>query len=173
MKKALFLDRDGIINKDYGYVYKVENFEFNKAIFDIVKYFQDKGYLIIVITNQSGIGRGYYSEDDFFKLSKYMLEEFKKRDLNINSIYYCPHAPEIECSCRKPATKMIESAKEDFNIDLKNSIMVGDKQSDINLAKNAGIGVSVAIGDRDIKDATYKFKTVNEFSEFLLFKTPI
>jgi D-glycero-D-manno-heptose 1,7-bisphosphate phosphatase len=168
MKKALFLDRDGIINRDYGYVYEIEKFEFNKAIFDIVRYFQDKDYLVIVITNQSGIGRGYYSEDDFLRLSKYMLEEFKKRGLNINSIYYCPHSPEQKCNCRKPNTKMIESAKKDFNIDLKNSIMVGDKQSDINLAKNAGISTTIAIGDRDIKDSTYKFKTIDKFREFLL-----
>ena len=167
MKKALFLDRDGVINIDYGYVYQIEKFEFFSEIFDIVKMFKDRGYLIIVVTNQSGIGRGYYSQEDFLKLTKYMKDEFKKRDLAIDEVYYCPHIVKDNCKCRKPYTKMVDDAKEKFNIDLANSWLVGDKQSDINLAKNAGIGVSVGIGDRVITDATYRFKTIKEFKTFL------
>jgi len=167
MKRALFLDRDGVINKDFGYVYEIEKFEFREGIFDIVKYFQDRGYLIVVVTNQSGIGRGYYKEDDFIKLSLYMLDEFKKRDLRVHSIYYCPHSPDKNCKCRKPNTKMIQDAKRDFNIDLKNSIMIGDKQSDIDLAKNVGIKVSIAIGKREIKDATYRFNSIKELKYYL------
>jgi len=167
MRAALFLDRDGIINVDYGYVYQIEKFEFFSDIFDIVKKFKDRGYLIIVVTNQSGIGRGYYGEDDFLKLTKHMKEEFKKRGLEIDGVYYCPHSPESKCSCRKPNIKMVEDAKKEFNINLANSWMVGDKQSDINLAKNSGIGTSVGIGDRVIKDATYRFKTIAEFKAFL------
>ena len=167
MKKALFLDRDGIINKDYGYVYKIEDFKFNEDIFDVVKYFKDRDYLVIVVTNQSGIARGYYTENDFKKLTTYMLNKFKEKNLKIDAIYHCSHSPNEACSCRKPNTKMIIDAKEEFNIDLKNSIMVGDKQSDINLGINANIKTTVAIGQREIKDATYKFNSIKEFKEAL------
>ena len=167
MKRALFLDRDGVINKDYGYVYKIEDFKFCKGIFDIVKFFKDRDYLIVVVTNQSGIGRGYYSKDDFLTLTKYMKDEFKKQRADIDEVYFCPHEPSSGCRCRKPNPQMVLDAKERFNIDLENSWMVGDKQSDIDLAKNAGIGISVAIGEKDIKGATYSFKSVDSFKAFL------
>ena len=158
--KALFLDRDGIINVDHGYVYKVEDFEFAEGIFDLVKLFVDAGYLIFVVTNQSGIGRGYYSEEDFTTLSDWMVEEFKKQELKIEKVYYCPHAPEDKCHCRKPQTGMIEQALRDYPIDLVNSYMIGDKQSDIDLALNAGLGQSIYIGDNAIENCTYKFTSI-------------
>ena len=166
-QKALFLDRDGIINVDHGYVYQIEKFEFIKGIFDLIKLFTDAGYLIFVVTNQSGIGRGYYSEEDFTTLTDWTIEAFKERDIKIEKVYYCPHSPEEKCHCRKPEIGMIEQALEDHPIDLANSWLIGDKQSDIDLAMNASIGSSIYIGNKDIKNPTYSFKSILECKEFL------
>ena len=138
-KKALFLDRDGIINVDYGHVYKIEDFKFTDFIFDLCKKYQDEGYLLIVITNQAGIGKGLYKEDDFLKLNQYMIEEFKKQGIDITKVYYCPHKPEDNCDCRKPNPGLFLQAIKDFNIDTNESIAIGDKMSDLEAAHNAGI----------------------------------
>ena len=160
--KALFLDRDGIINIDHGYVYKIEDFEFVEGIFDFVKLFVNKEFLIFVVTNQSGIGRGYYSEEDFTTLNKWMTKEFEKHSITIEKIYRCPHLPEEKCHCRKPETGMIDKAVKKYNIDLSNSWMIGDKQSDMELAFNANIGNSIYIGDKKVKHATLNFHSIKE-----------
>ncbi|MCR4942202.1 MAG: D-glycero-beta-D-manno-heptose 1,7-bisphosphate 7-phosphatase [Campylobacter sp.] len=139
-KKALFLDRDGVINEDMGYVSKCENFVFIDGIFESLKEFAKSGYTLIIITNQSGIGRGYYSLEDFEILNKFMLEKFKSQGINIAKVCFCPHAPESNCQCRKPKPKMILDSAKEFDIDLKKSIMIGDKQSDMDAAINAGVG---------------------------------
>ncbi len=141
MKKALFLDRDGVINIELNYLYKIEDFKFIDGIFELCRHYQNLGYLIIVVTNQSGIARDYYSESDFEKLTAWMIEEFAKKGIKIAKVYYCPHHPEIsgECSCRKPEPGMILQAQKEFDIDLKNSILVGDKERDIEAAIEAGI----------------------------------
>ena len=139
MKKALFLDRDGVINIDYGYVHKIEDFILTNFIIDFCKqYLYD--YLIIVISNQSGIGRGFYDLNDLFILDKYMKELLLRYDIPITASYYCPHHPNEGCMCRKPNIGLIMQAKEDFDIDLANSILVGDKMSDLDCGYNAGIG---------------------------------
>ena len=167
MQKALFLDRDGVINVDHGYVSKIEVFEFNQGIFSLLKLFIHHHYKLFIVTNQSGIGRGYYSEDDFLKLTSWMLKEFKKRDIEITSVEYCPHAPEERCSCRKPETGMIDKILAQHSIELDKSWLIGDKQSDIDLAHNATIGNSIAIGERQIRNSTYTFKTIFECKTFL------
>ena len=159
-QKALFLDRDGIINIDHGYVSKIKDFEFVEGIFDLVKHFADKGYLIFIVTNQSGIGRGYYAQEDFTTLTQWMVKRFAQEDIHIEKVYYCPHSPETKCHCRKPETGMIEDAIQSYDIDLSNSWMIGDKQSDMDLAKNAGIGKSIYIGNEHIKNATYSFPSI-------------
>ena len=166
-KKALFLDRDGIINMDHGYVYKIEDFEFMDGIFDLVKLFTDADYIIFVVTNQSGIGRGYYTENDFSTLTRWMIEGFDKKSIKIEEVYHCPHTPEDKCHCRKPQTGMIEQALEDYTVDLSNSWMIGDKQSDIDLAKNAQIGSIIAIGSQNIQNADYFFNTIHECTSYL------
>lgn len=140
-QKALFLDRDGVINKEKNYLYKKEDFEFIEGIFELCSFYQNLGYKIIVVTNQSGIARGFYSEDQFSELTSWMIGEFDKKGLHVSKVYYCPHHPEISgsCSCRKPETGMFLSAQAEFDIDLKNSIMVGDNERDIEAAHKAGI----------------------------------
>jgi D-glycero-D-manno-heptose 1,7-bisphosphate phosphatase len=146
MNKALFLDRDGVINVDHGYVYKAIDFDFIDGIFDLVKRANEQGYKVIVVTNQSGIGRGMYTESDFVELSKWMVSKFAQHGAIINDVLYCPHHPKAEleqykkvCACRKPNSGMLNTAAAQHNISLTNSIMVGDKLSDVEAAIKAGL----------------------------------
>ena len=166
-KRALFLDRDGIINVDHGYVYKIDNFEFMEGIFELVELFINAGYLIFIVTNQSGIGRGYYTQEDFTTLTDWMINGFMKEHIRIENVYFCPHAPEEKCQCRKPETGMIEQTLTGYSLDLSHSWMIGDKQSDIDLASNAGIGSSIAIGERKITGSTYSFRSILECKAYL------
>lgn len=140
-QKALFLDRDGVINKDLGYVYKIEDFYPVDGIYNLCKKFQNEGYKIIVVTNQSGIAREYYSQKDFEILSNWMLESFLEKGIKINGVYFCPHHPDIngDCDCRKPKPGMFIRAMEEHNVDLSKSVMYGDKKTDIEAAENAGL----------------------------------
>jgi len=137
--KAAFLDRDGVINEDYGYVGSVERFEFKDGIFELLKLLRDLGYELFIVTNQSGIARGYYNKSDFYELMEWVKNELKKESIEIKDIEFCPHHPDItgECECRKPKPGMILSLCEKYPIDLKNSIMIGDSESDIKACKNA------------------------------------
>ena len=141
-KKALFLDRDGVVNIDKVHVHKIEDFEFTPDIFKLAKRYQDKGYLIIIITNQAGIAKGLYTEEDFNILTKWMIEEFKKREITISKVYHCPHHPDYTgpCDCRKPHPGMILKAIKDFDLDPSQCVLIGDKLSDIEAGQNAGIG---------------------------------
>ena len=165
--KALFLDRDGIINVDHGYVHTIKDFQFTEGIFELASLFQSSGYTLFVITNQSGISREYYKEEDFNILTEWMIEAFKQNDVKIEKVYYCPHLPNANCQCRKPNTGMIEQATSQYSIDLTHSWMIGDKQSDIDLANNGHISNSIAIGDDGIQNATLHFKTIPECLEYL------
>ena len=141
MNKALFLDRDGVINVEKDYLYKIEDFEFVDGIFELCEHYIELGYLIFVVTNQSGIARDYYSEKDFNLLSRWMSEEFFKHDIKIEKVYHCPHHPSIsgECSCRKPNPGMLLTAAEEFDINLEESLIIGDKERDIEAGLNAGL----------------------------------
>lgn len=141
MKKALFLDRDGVINVEVDYLHKKEDFVFIEGILDLCKYYLSREYLIIVVTNQSGIAREYYSEKDFEQLTAWMIDEFTKNGVTITKVYHCPHHPKITgaCSCRKPEPQMLLQAQKEFDIDMENSLMVGDKERDIEAGLNAGL----------------------------------
>jgi len=165
--KALFLDRDGIINIDHGYVSKIEDFEFTEGIFDFLDLFIEKGYKLFIVTNQSGIGRGYYSQQDFDTLTEWMLRELKKKDIHIESVQHCNHAPEKHCACRKPATGMVDEILKQYTIDFENSWMIGDKQSDIDLAHNSTINHTIAIGKNTIEKSEYTFLTILECQRYL------
>lgn len=145
--KALFLDRDGTINVEKNYVYKIDDFEFIPGIFDLIRKYRNQGFLIFIVTNQSGIARGYYTHKDFEKLNNWMLNEFEKQGIKITNVYYCPHHPEIsgECYCRKPKPGMIQQALNEFNISAVNSVLIGDKKRDILAGENAGVGKNLYI----------------------------
>lgn len=145
MIKAIFLDRDGVINIEKDYLYKIEEFEFIKGVFSSLKYLQNLDYKLFIITNQSGIGRGYYTKDDFEKLSFWMKEELKKENITISQIEYCPHTPKDECTCRKPKIGMIKNILKNHDIDLNNSWLIGDKDSDIRCAINAKIKNTIQV----------------------------
>jgi len=145
--KAAFLDRDGVINIDKGYVHKIENFKFKEGIFELLKLLEEKGFKLFVVTNQSGIGRGYYTLKDFEKLTEYMLDELGKREIEIKEVAFCPHHPDEKCKCRKPKPGMILDLAKKYNITLKDSIMIGDKLSDIEAGKNAGIEKNYLVKD--------------------------
>lgn len=139
MNKALILDRDGVINYDHGYVYSQSNFQFISGIFELCHYFISLGYYIIIATNQGGIGKKLYSHEDFIKLNNYMINRFNDEGVEIKKVYYCPHSAQDNCYCRKPNPGMILNAVTDFDLDIENSILIGDKISDIQAGKLAGI----------------------------------
>jgi D-glycero-D-manno-heptose 1,7-bisphosphate phosphatase len=147
-KPALFLDRDGVINRDVGYVHKIEDFEFYREIFEICRSFTRMEIPIVVVTNQSGIGRGIFTLDDFLNLNNWMISEFQKEKIPITKVYFCASAPNSEFDFRrKPDPGMILEAAQDFDIELKNSIMIGDKESDMIAASMAGIENRIIIED--------------------------
>ena len=137
--KALFLDRDGTINVDYDYTFETEKFAFVDGILDLCKQAQDKGYKIIVITNQSGVERGYYTIEQMNAFNNYMKDEFKKHGIEITDVYCCPY---LEHEDRKPLPGMFLKAKDRYNIDMANSVAVGDKERDSEAALAAGVNVT-------------------------------
>ena len=137
--KTIFLDRDGVVNKEVRYLYRLSDFEFIDGVFDACLYFQKLSYKIIIISNQSGIARGYYNENDYQKLTEWMLGQFNDNGINILDIFYCPHSPESLCECRKPKPGMLIEAEYKYNISMKDSWMIGDKETDIKAANLAGI----------------------------------
>ncbi|MSN96115.1 D-glycero-beta-D-manno-heptose 1,7-bisphosphate 7-phosphatase [Campylobacter sp. FMV-PI01] len=165
IKRAIFLDRDGVINEDFGYVYEISKFKFKDGIFETLKELQNLGFLLIIITNQSGISRGYYTKKDFEKLTNFMLDEFLKNSVVINRVYFCPHIDNEKCSCRKPNPGMILKAKDDFDLDLKNSFLIGDKVSDMQAGKNAGIKNLFLLS----KNQNLEYNTIKNIKEILKF----
>lgn len=144
--KAVFLDRDGTINIDKNYLYKTEEFEFVEGAVEGLKILYDLGYKLIVVTNQAGIGRGYYTEEDLKKLNNYMEEKLLQEGIKIEKCYYCPHHAEhgigkykIDCECRKPKPGMLLEGIKEFNINPEKSYMIGDKLSDAEAGINAGV----------------------------------
>lgn len=137
--KAVFIDRDGTINVDIHYLDNPYDFSLYPGVGEGLKRLKDAGYKIIVITNQSGIGRGYFSEDDLVRIHERMMRDLARYNVVIDAIYYCPHRPEENCSCRKPRIGMFRSAITDHLIDPSGSFMVGDKILDIESGHHAGV----------------------------------
>lgn len=171
--KVFFLDRDGVINFDHGYVGSIEKFNFIPDIFEACQLLLSIGYKIIIVTNQAGIARGLYSEEDFYLLTNWMLNEFKKNSIDILAVYHCPHHPEkglpeyrITCDCRKPEPGMILSAAKEHSIDLEQSAMVGDKESDLESARRAGIKNLYFVKSRyESHSGTKVFRSLLEVAE--------
>lgn len=175
--KFIFLDRDGVINEDYGYVYKWEDFVFIKGVIEAFKILKKLNYNFIIITNQSGIGRGYFTEKEYLDLTKNYVDFLNKSGIYIEQIYHCPYAPlsqtDNSCFSRKPNPGMILDAIKDHKIDINKSIMVGDKISDMEAAKNAGIKKKFLISE-DVKKINAlknlisgNFKSLYELASYL------
>ena len=143
--KFVLLDRDGVINVEKSYLHKIEDFEYEKNVVEGLLKLRDLGYKFAIITNQAGIARGYYTEEDYLKLQNFIEEDLLKKGIKIEKSYFCPHHPNvtgkygIECNCRKPNTGNFELAIKEFDIDVKNSFMIGDKITDLIPAEKLGI----------------------------------
>lgn len=139
VQKAVFLDRDGVINVDTDYVHTIEAFQFIPGVFQAVRHYKKRGYLVFVITNQSGIGRGKYTEKQYQILTRWMIGRFKEEGAAITDVYHCPHKPDEGCACRKPKPGMLHQARDEHGADLSESWLIGDKESDLGAAINAGL----------------------------------
>ncbi len=167
--RALFLDRDGVINVEKNYVHRIEDFEFVDGIFDLCRQARELGFKLVVITNQAGIGRGYYTEADFQRLTRWMLEQFSGKGIRIEKVYHCPYHPTAgigkyrkDSFDRKPNPGMILKAAEELELDLGHSVLVGDKKSDVEASHKAGIGHTVWL--KPEKDESVESPTNLEFA---------
>ncbi|WP_264914045.1 D-glycero-alpha-D-manno-heptose-1,7-bisphosphate 7-phosphatase [Rhodoluna lacicola] len=158
-ESLVVLDRDGLINVDFGYVHTRDNFQFMPGIFELCSLFTKHGMTIVVATNQSGIARNFYSEKEFDDLSEWMVAEFRSRGIEISKVYRCPHLPKetqtnisstnAGCSCRKPQPGMLLDAIRDFEKDARNCIILGDKETDMLAGLNAGFETRILVGDEN------------------------
>ncbi|MGN1210021.1 MAG: D-glycero-beta-D-manno-heptose 1,7-bisphosphate 7-phosphatase [Duodenibacillus sp.] len=153
LRKAAFLDRDGVINIDHAYVHRWEEFEWVDGVLEAARLLHEAGYLLVIVTNQSGIGRGYYTEKDFECLNREVRRAFAQAGAPLAGIYFCPHHPvkalepyRKACDCRKPAPGLLLQAVRDLQIDPAQSLMVGDKVSDMQAAEAAGVPVRILVG---------------------------
>lgn len=151
-RKALFLDRDGVINVDSGYIWRPEDFIFKDGVFEACRRAQGLGYLLIVVTNQAGIGRGLYTERQFLDLSDWMVARFAEHEVEIARVYFAPTHPEEgigiyrrESPDRKPGPGMILKARDAFDLDLPASALVGDRETDMQAAINGGVGTRILV----------------------------
>ncbi len=152
MNKAFFLDRDGVVIREAEYLSSVKEVKIFNETFQALKLMKEAGYLIIVVSNQSGVARGYFEESTIPIIHKHINSELKKENIEVNAFYYCPHHDNgsiekysIPCECRKPKSGMLDKAAKDFNIDLTKSFMIGDKTSDIKAGKNANVAKSILV----------------------------
>lgn len=155
-RKAAFLDRDGVLNEDHGYVYRREDFQWRPGVVEALSRLQAAGYALVVVTNQSGIARGYYTEADFQALTDHMRAELRAQGVELAAVMHCPHLPEasvpafrMDCDCRKPRPGMILEAARRLGLNLAASCLFGDKSSDIAAGRAAGVGCCWLIGDND------------------------
>lgn len=137
-KKAVFLDRDGTLNQDFGYTHRIRDWRWLPGTLAGMRILADAGYALVVVSNQSGIDRGYYTLAQVKALEEWVDKQLALKGLKIDAWYYCPHLPEAGCSCRKPGAGMLHKAAEDLRIDLSQSWMLGDRVSDAQAGAAAG-----------------------------------
>ncbi|MDG2953393.1 D-glycero-beta-D-manno-heptose 1,7-bisphosphate 7-phosphatase [Bisgaard Taxon 10/6] len=151
MKKAIFLDRDGTLNIDHGYVHRIDDFHFIEGSIEALQKLKAMGFLLVLVTNQSGIARGYFSEEQFLQLTEWMDWSLADRGVDLDGIYYCPHHPQgqgeykQDCDCRKPKSGMLQQAIRELNIDPAQSFMVGDKVEDLLAAQGAKVRSKILV----------------------------
>lgn len=140
MNKAIFLDRDGVINFERGFTHRLEDFQILPDLVEMLKWFREKGFLLIVVSNQSGIAKDLYKQTDVEMLHEHLNTELKKEGITFDEIYYCIHHPDVSnCICRKPDSLFVEKALARFNIDPAASYFIGDKERDVEAAEKAGV----------------------------------
>jgi D-glycero-D-manno-heptose 1,7-bisphosphate phosphatase len=146
-RRAAFIDRDGVINVDSGYVHRIEDFVFLPGAIEALKKLQTAGYALVVTTNQAGLARGLFTEPDYWRVTSYMQDELWDAGVKLSAVEHCPHLPDanidtyrLDCLCRKPRPGMLIRATSALNIDLSESILVGDRASDIEAGRRAGVG---------------------------------
>lgn len=149
--KAIFFDRDDTLIKDLGYMHKVSDLVYFPNTIKTLKTLSEQNYLLFIVTNQSGVGRGYFDIDQMHKFNKNLISDLSAKGVEIKELVFCPHAPEDKCDCRKPHPKMINDLCEKFDVDKSKSFMFGDKESDLWAGKNAGLASFLLHGD-NIKD---------------------
>ncbi len=144
--RAVFLDRDGVINKDRGYISRIDEFEYLDGAVNGLKLLNNMGFMLIVVTNQSGIARGYFTEEEYLRLDEWMKEDLIKKGIIITASYYCPHLPDgvvkryaTECNCRKPGTEMFWKAAREYRIDMDRSFAIGDAERDLSICDESGV----------------------------------
>lgn len=165
--KAIFLDRDGTINIEKKYLYKISDFVFTDGCIEGLYKMQDMGYKLFIITNQSGIARGYYKEQDMQKLHKYIINKLKENNIKIEKIYYCPHLGET-CECRKPKLGLFYQAKEEYNIDFSKSFAIGDNLRDIAICNVEKVrGILLKKGKKIKRENKYYCENLNEAAEYI------
>lgn len=172
--RAVFLDRDGTVNVDKNYLYRVEDFQFETGVAGTLKYLYDKGFKLIIISNQSGVARGYFTVEDVEKLHDHIKKEAVRSGFEFSGIYYCPHYAKgavkefsIECECRKPGTALIEQAIKEHGIDISGSFMIGDKEADIIAGKKAGL-TTILVGTGYGKETKKNFKDFDHYFENIM-----
>lgn len=173
MNKAIFLDRDGTLNIEMNYLHEVDKLVFIDGTYEALSLLKVHGYKLIVISNQSGIGRGYYKSQDVEQLHQYMNAILDKQSAAIDAFYYCPHVEQDQCLCRKPRTGLIDHAVKEWNIDLTQSYMVGDKESDVMTAVTAGCRYALVLSGHSISDvlqkkySKYLYKNLLHFAQHI------
>lgn len=146
-KKAIFFDRDDTLIKDKGYMYKTSDLSYFPNTIQTLKTLLEQNYLLFIVTNQSGVGRGYFNIDQMHNFNSFLLEDLEQKEIKIQDLAFCPHSPEDNCECRKPHPKMILDLVEKHQIDKSASFMFGDKKSDLEAGKNAGVNSFLIHGD--------------------------
>ncbi len=173
-RKAAFLDRDGVINHDRAYVHSWDKFEFLPGSIEAMRKLKQAGYALVVVTNQSGLARGYFSDKQYQELTDAMKQALSDSGAPVDAVYHCPHHPQgavlelsINCDCRKPAPGMILRAEREMGIFLSDSLMIGDKPSDIEAARAAGVGRAFRIYSNNLDSGAYLSQADGYFSSLL------
>lgn len=173
MKKCVFLDRDGVINKDLGYVSSISQIQLNESIGESIRLLNKNGFIVIVVTNQSGVARGYYGENTVWEINQYIMNLLAEEDAHIQEFYVCPHLEQgivkkyaVACDCRKPKPGMLLAAKKKYEIDFGHSYLIGDSHTDIQAGNNAGLKYSFLIKtDGDVLQAVEKILSIEGIRE--------
>jgi D-glycero-D-manno-heptose 1,7-bisphosphate phosphatase len=170
--KAAFLDRDGIINRDLGYIHRVQDFHFMPGIFEACAGLLDAGYRLFVVTNQAGIAKGFYTPEQMHTLHAWMSEQLGLRGVHIEKVYHCPHHPAGivpqyagGCACRKPKPGMLLAARDEFGVDLAHSLIVGNAETDIEAGRAAGVAATILVDEEPLPRPTQASVVMRSMSE--------